>query len=182
MARQFYDRYNRHSDGIHQTAISSDSGQLEGVTDFDFDEIDRNLGHDPKTETPVEMADVSAALAIILQWICGTPDLRNAGARAASLLAYLDPSNAPFDRVNLAIIAEEAGCTRASLSKELLDLRDQVGVTLIMGKLGSSREAYAKAQEAAFKSGRHTAFVRKDSKRRKAKSDAERTTDAKIGK
>ena len=165
MAQEFYNRYNRHSDGIHQTAINSDSGQLEGVVGFDFDEIDRNLGHDPEAEARVEMADVSAALAIILQWICGTPDIRNVGARAASLLAYLDPSNAPYDRVSLAIIADEAGCTRASLSKELLDLRDQVGVTLIMGKLGSSREAYSKAQNTAFKSGRHTAFKRKDRKK-----------------
>jgi hypothetical protein len=150
-------------DHLHEISYSRDNEQFERIAHFDFDQIDRNLGYEPEPEKAVEMSDVAAALAIILQWICGTPNLTNAGARAASLLAFLDPTNAPHGRETMADIAVEAGCTRAYLSKALLDLRDQTGIALTMGKLGSTRQTYAKAQKAAFNAGCHSGATRKDS-------------------
>jgi hypothetical protein len=147
-------------DHLHEISYSHDNEQFERIAHFDFDQIDRNLGYELEPEKAVEMSDVAAALAIILQWICSSPDISKVGARAASLLCYLDPTNAPHGRVSLARIAEEAGCTKSYLSKELLDLRDQTGVALTMGKLSGTRERYSQAQKAAFNAGCHSGTIR----------------------
>ncbi len=136
-----------------------------GVTDFDFDEIDRNLGFsepDDQTEHDISMSDVGAAFSLILGWICASDTLTGAGARAAALLTYLDPVNSRFE--SLADIARDAGLTRATLSKALLELRDQAGVNLSMGKLAGTRSTYSTAQREAVSKGTHCSATRKDTK------------------
>jgi hypothetical protein len=149
-------------DHLHEISYSHDNEQFERIDHFDFDQIDRNLGYEPEPEKAVAMSDVAAALAIILQWICSSPDISKVGARAASLLCYLDPTNAPHGRNTLQVIAEEAGCTRALLSRELMELRDDVGITLTLGKRSFSRESCSKAQNAAVAAGVHSSDTWKD--------------------
>ena len=55
-----------------------------------------------------------------------TKDLMSAGAHAAALLYFLDPARSEFK--SLADIADSAGMSRASLSKALLNLRDESGL------------------------------------------------------
>jgi hypothetical protein len=85
-----------------------------------------------------------------------------AGARASSLLAFLDPTNTQYGRVNLSAIARESGFTKGALSRALLDLRDQTGISLNNGKLQSSRATYAQAQRASYANGDHSGQHRKD--------------------
>jgi len=88
--------------------------------------------------------------------------LKIVGAKVASLLCYLDPTNAPHGRTTLDTIAKQAGCTRALLSKRLLELRDQVGIHISMGKGARTRDRYRKAQEFAVAAGCHSSNTRKD--------------------
>jgi hypothetical protein len=70
-------------------------------------------------------------------------------------------SEMPLGRVNLAAIAREAGCTKQALSKWLCEFRDEVGVTMTVGKNQSAREKYAIAQRKALLNGTHASFRRK---------------------
>lgn len=59
---------NDPGDHLHELAID-DEGHLERSTQFDYDEVDRNLfGVEP--EDSVTFGDMSAALGLILGWIC----------------------------------------------------------------------------------------------------------------
>jgi len=159
-------KYESRFDGVHPVAFNRESGHVERVGRFDFDEVDRNLGNEPEEEPGISFSDASAAISLILQWACETPDLKLVGARTASLLAYLDSTNAPHERTTLEAIAKEAGCTRALLSKRLLELRDQAGVHLTMGKRAYTRDRYKKAQDFAVAAGVHSSVSRKDRKKR----------------
>jgi hypothetical protein len=154
-------------DHIRAIGVNSD-GHLERIGNPDWESIYYNCDGESTEEDTVSFSDMGAALAIILQWICSSKDLRLAGARAASLLCFLDPVNAPHGRDSLTKIASEADCTKAALSAALLDLRDQTGCALSMGKLASTRERYAQAQKAAVQAGCHSRSTRKDSVKRRA--------------
>ena len=154
------------SDGIHDIGV--ESGRFTRTYDFDYSEIDRNLGFEPEAEAGVAMPDVAACFSLILEWILKADTLQTAGARAASLAVYLNPvDNAKFGS-NLAEIADNAGCTRALLSRALLSLRDQAGIYLSGGKRSFARDSYRKAQLAAVEAGVHSSASRKDRKTRKA--------------
>lgn len=159
-----------HGDSIHEVGLDKD-GRLERIGQFDYDEVERNLGNEPEPEPGVPMHDAAACLALILQWACKSNSLTNVGARVASLLAYLDPVNAPHDRNTLSAIAEEAGCTKALLSRELLELRDQCGIHLTIGKRSFSRQSCRTAQLAAVEAGVHSGTVRKDRKNKLASEE-----------
>src|SRR5207248_1949256 len=97
---------------IHSVGYG-DSGTLEPITDFDYDAVDRALGFEPEPETPVEFADMTAAFSLVLQWIATPTEVRHVGARALTLLYFLDPSNSRFG--SLEEIAKNAGCTRQAI-------------------------------------------------------------------
>ena len=147
--------------------FGTEDGHLTRSYNFSFDEVDRNLGNEPEAEPGVAMPDVAACFSLILEWILKADTLQTAGARAASLAVYLNPvDNAKFGS-NLAEIAENAGCTRALLSRALLSLRDQAGIYISGGKRSFARDSYRKAQLAAVKAGVHSSARRKDRKTRK---------------
>jgi hypothetical protein len=103
-----------HSDGIH-TNIGSDNGELVATTDFDYSEIDRGCFDHEEQPDSVSFSDMSAALSLILGWVCASPNLTHCGGRAAALLWMLDVTNAPHGRDNLTKIAKELSCLVMSL-------------------------------------------------------------------
>jgi transposase-like protein len=103
---------------------------------------------------------MSAALALILNWVCSSPNLTYCGARAAALLCLLDPINAPHHRDSLANIAREAGVTRAAISKWIVQFREEADISLTVGKLNSTRETFRNAQLEAVANGTHAGQVR----------------------
>jgi hypothetical protein len=152
------------SDGLH--SVSYVDKQIHPTTNFDYDSIDRELGFEPE-EDRITWSDASAAISLILSWACGRNDSRrakppsivSAGARVNALLYLLDPVSARYD--TLTAIADAAGMTRASISKELMSLRRELGGILPM-KVSGSSDMYRKAQEAALAAGCHSSSTRKD--------------------
>ena len=148
--------------GDHLHAVAIEDGRAVRSYDFDYDEIDRNLGNEPEPEPGIPMHDVAAILSLLLQWACSSDSLTLVGARTASLLAFLNVVDAPHNRRTLAEIAREAGCTRQALSKALLELRDECGIHLTIGKRSYARESFKKAQLAAVEAGVHASVTRRD--------------------
>jgi hypothetical protein len=153
--------------GVHEVGHDKD-GRIERIAHPDWESIYHDLDGEGIEDSTVTMSDVGAVLSLILQWACRSNSLTNVGARIASLLAFLDPVNAPHKRNTLAAIAKEAGCTKALLSRELLELRDQTGVRLTLGKRSFSRQSCRTAQNYAVKAQVHSSASRRDSKKRKA--------------
>jgi hypothetical protein len=53
--------------------------ELVQTTNFDWDEIDRNVFGVEEQETQVDYSDMVAALSLIFGWICASPDLSHVG-------------------------------------------------------------------------------------------------------
>jgi len=117
------------------------------------------------------MADASAALSIVIQWVCSGHRASAAGiaGRALALLYFLDPVNSSFD--SLEDIASHVGCTKQLLSKDLMSLRRQTGLAISGGKSLAARDNYSRAQHAAVAAGTHSKFIRKDSQRKAEVAD-----------
>ncbi len=142
--------------GDHLHEVAFQDGGFERVGHPDWEEISRRVDGEEPADTTVTMSDVGACFALILQWALGADTLTLAGARIASLGVYLDPvHNARFGS-NLAEIAREAGCTRAALSKALMDFRDDCGIQLSGGKRSEARASYRQTQIEALEAGRHS--------------------------
>jgi hypothetical protein len=160
-----------------KTALENE--RMVPVTEPDWDEIDRRLGFEPEEEPGINMTDAGAALALILQWMCGRedsklskPSITGAGWRAHALLYLLDPSNARYG--SLQEIADAGNVSKACVSKGLVQLRAQIGGAEFMSlKISGSRETYQKAQRASIAAGVHSRYCRKD-----RKSDTEISLEA----
>jgi hypothetical protein len=148
------------SDGIHPD-IAHDGNERTPTVGFDYGEVDRNLFGNEEPRRPSSVLEMSAALCLILEWICASPDLKHCAGRAAALMCMIDPVNSPHNRRDLTAIARECGVTKQAVSKWLADLGDQTGVSLTVGKRSSMREKYRAAQIAALEKGTHSSFVRK---------------------
>jgi hypothetical protein len=109
------------------------------------------------TQYSISIDRVTTTFTQILGWMLSSRDLTFAGAKCASLATLLDPTSSGYR--NLSEVARAANCSRATLSKALMCLRDDFGVELTAGKLGSSREAYHRAQLAAVQRGTHASNV-----------------------
>jgi biotin operon repressor len=134
-------------DGIHQVGTDENDAVCQ-VVDFDYSALDP-----AEPEPTIRVSLAASGLVRVLAWILRSHDLRLAGARAASIMALLDPVNSPFR--NLSQIARSVGISRAALSKAILQLRDNDGVRFAGGKMDSSREIYRQAQLELVRTGRH---------------------------
>jgi hypothetical protein len=76
-------------------------------------------------EQTVSFSDMAAALSLIVQFACSSPDICHVGGRIAAIGVLLDPSNQPHDRRTLADVAREVGVSRAAVSRWIMDFRDQ---------------------------------------------------------
>jgi len=152
-------RDDQPGDHLHSAARTQD-GRLERTTHFDFEEIDRLLGNHG-TEDSVSWSDMVAAFCLVLEWLTGSTGTTfvMSGARCHSLMYFLDPTNCRFD--SLEDIATEAGCSRAALSKSLLQVRDQLGMHWKMGKRSFVRENCRRGQLASVDLGTHASCQRK---------------------
>jgi len=140
------------SDHVHQLATEDD--QIVGVCDFDYSEVDRGLGWAKDSEGMVSMSDCAAALSLVIEHCLQAQSLTLAGAEPAALAVFLNPvHNCKFGRT-LSEIAKEAGCTRAALSKSLINFRDAAGVHLSMGKLSGSRRSTERFRSRHWKKAR----------------------------
>ena len=149
----------------------NDANKLEPSAGFDFEEVFRDLDGEEPAETTVSMADASAAISILLGWICGTMhdkplNITSVGAKAESLLLLLDSNQSKYE--SLADIAAAAGITRQTLSKSLLSLKDQTGLALSIGKLAGTRQTYRATQIKSLEAGTHSSTTRKDLKSKRA--------------
>jgi hypothetical protein len=154
---------------VHEIARNSED-RLEPVSQFSYREVDRLLGFEDEDDK-ISFSDASAAMALILQWMCGTSrgltkgngkqsPIVSAGVLALALLFLLDPTNARYESTPQ--IAEAAGVTRSAVNKALMVLRDQLGGILpLRGTI--ARENYRKAQLAAV-GGRHPFKLSKSEK------------------
>jgi hypothetical protein len=102
-------------------------------------------------------------------------NLESIASRVLALHFHLRPENSGFSSISE--IALACGCTKQAISKSLVEFRDLIGFGLVAGKMDGAREAYSRAQKAAVRAGVHSAFLRKDVKRRRVKSDAEKAAE-----
>jgi hypothetical protein len=157
-------------DSVHEICYAQgdspeELGYFDKIEHFDYDEIDRRLGFEPASEErTVTFSDMTALFCLILEFVLGGESLTLAGARAAALAVYLNPVHNNRFGNNLSEIAREAGCTRACLSKALLNFRDSCGVHISAGKPASARDTYRRVQKYAVAAGVHSGFTRKDAK------------------
>jgi hypothetical protein len=128
---------------------------LEPITNPDFDEISRNLG-EPVDDEPTMPELAGEALISMLSWIVGSHPNSEASyphvaARAMALCLLLRPEL--VDGIEtMQDIACLCGCSRAALSKSILELRDVTGFSHCRHiKSESSRETYAKSAKAGWK-------------------------------
>jgi len=154
------------SDHVHAIAIQD--GRIERVGQFDWDEVYRNVDGEEREETAVSFSDMSAVFSLILEWMLKAETLQLVGARAAALAMYLDPVNNNRFGSSLLQIAEQAGSTRAALSKSLIDFRRAAGVHLSMGKGSETTDSYRACQIKSLEAGTHSSFNRKDLKQQAA--------------
>jgi hypothetical protein len=160
---------NQYADGIHD--IGFVDGHIEPIAQFPYDEIDINLGlADPDSEpsdqpeqpAKITFQDAAAAWILLVEWIVGDnrSSFTMAAARAHTIIYWLSPDTCRFD--SLQAISEEANCTRAALSKSLLELRDQLKIGFQFKRPGS-REAYSECQTVALREGKHSSQRRRTS-------------------
>ena len=149
---------------VHETAF--EDNQIVEVTDFDWASIDRSCDGIEPAEQTISLADASAAISIILGWICkgqyksDPAPIASVASRAEALLLLLDPNQSRYE--TLADIARASGMTRAAISKSLLSLKDQSGLALTIGKLHGTRDTYREAQRKCVAEGTHSSFRRRD--------------------
>jgi biotin operon repressor len=148
--------YQDLGDHLHTLAVEDET--LVRSQDFDFEEVYRNVDSEEPEETTISMADASAAISIILGWICQSAkdepaSIKTVASKAESLLLLMDSNQSKYK--SLADIARAAGLTRAALSKNLLSLKDQTGFRVIVGKLGGARDTFRSVQNALVANGRH---------------------------
>jgi biotin operon repressor len=142
-------------DHVHLVGRNSD-GCLEAISTFDYAAVDENLGlFEADPEQQISFADAAACWSLLLEWIVAgrRSSLAMAGARAHALMHFLNSDNCRFK--SLQAIADEAGCTRAALSKFLLELRDQLQIGFDFKRLGA-RDNYREGQIRALEEGRHS--------------------------
>jgi hypothetical protein len=141
----------------------NDEGHLEATTDVEdfYDEIDRSCFGVEDEEESVPFSDMTAALALIVDWSCDSKHPNIIASRILALQVLLSPTNAKHGRTDLAAIARDCGITRAAVSKCLIEFRDEVGTSLTVGHRNSSRERCRQAQEYALKRGIHVSNTRK---------------------
>src|SRR5438128_1540364 len=140
---------NLAGDGLHETVWNVDSESFEGVTLPSWEEIYYNCDGEELPETMVSFSDMSAALSIIIGWLCKSQRdeparITTVGAKAEALLFWLDPNQSKY--TSLTAIARACGLTKAAISKQLLSLKDQLGSAVSVGKLSSTRQTYRQAQ------------------------------------
>jgi hypothetical protein len=151
-------------DGVHEVCWDSDSESFEGVTQPDFESIYRACDGEEPAETMVSFSDMSAALAIILGWLCKSQrdepaKINIVGAKAEMLLWWMDPTQSRYD--SMSDISRAAGVTRALLSKYIVALRNELQLYMSAGKSQGSREVYSRAQHAAVAAGCHASQVQR---------------------
>jgi biotin operon repressor len=160
-------------DHVHESGIEND--HLVPIGEFHFSAIDRACFGVEASDDHVSFSDAAASWAVILDWICQLPKLgpqsgdidekryKMVAARALALHQLLSPGQSRFK--SQVDVAKELGITKASISKFMLGLRDQLGTVLAFsGKRGFARQSCRKAQVAAVKAGVHSSFSRKDKK------------------
>lgn len=147
------------SDHIHSLAIDSE-GRLERSCSPDamYDEVDRNVfGVEPVEET-VEWQDMAASFSMVIDWCTQTKDIKITAGRVHSLALLLWPESAQF--ASLADIARHCSCTRAALSKSLLEFKDSCGFFQSIGKRHFTRDTFAAAQNRAVENGTQSSQCR----------------------
>jgi|SRR6516165_6347162 hypothetical protein len=121
---------------------------------FDFAALDPR---EPEALVPV--AEATAALVTILQWLMRSESFASTGAKVFALSALLNPVQSPYRSLAAIARASEKECWRkdistAALSKSLLELLDSNAVRLRI-RLNSSREVYRQTQLELVAAGRH---------------------------
>jgi hypothetical protein len=154
------DELHEVSDHLHEIGVKDE--HLVPSVSFDYQAVDDALGNEEPAET-VDFTDAASAIKSILLWICSPPDIKLVGARAASLLAWMDPIEAKtHNRATLTDIAKQANITKQAVSKWLVELRDSIDLQIGVGKSNLSRRAYREAQIRPLGAGTHAKFKRHD--------------------
>ena len=133
------------SDHVHR--LATENGDICPVIDFDYQQVEGYA----ETEKTIPMAEASAALAMIINWVTELRDLRANGARAAAL-SFLLNGNGRYR--SLSEIARETGVSRATISLWLLQLRDLYGIRLNL-RGSFVRQNCRRAQINAVQTGTH---------------------------
>jgi hypothetical protein len=168
-------KHQEFGDGIHSITYVHPDGEREDEKGYfdrtvepDWESIYHNCDGESVEESSVSFSDLSAVFVLILEFILGGETLTLSGARAAALAVYLDPVHNSKFGSNLSEIAREANCSRAALSKSLLNFRDAIGVHLSAGKSHGSRSTYQEVQRRCIKAGVHSSTTRKDLRSKRA--------------
>jgi hypothetical protein len=151
-------------DAIHGPITFTDQHGFEPTTGPDWQSIDYHCdGLLPEEET-ITKSDAAAVISILTGWLCHSygdapADIRTVAAKCEALLYWLDPNQSKYS--SLTEIAEACQLTRAAVSKQLLNLKDQIGSCVSAGKMSSSRETYRDTQRRLVHEGRHASDTRR---------------------
>jgi biotin operon repressor len=140
------------------------TGQWEPTTGPDWEAIDFNCDNLLPEQETLSFSDGSAALALLVGWICqsagpGPANVITIASKAEAVLFWLDPIQSRYS--SLADIARALGITRAAISKQLLDLKDQIGSCVSAGKMSGTRATYRAKQLELVASGKHASDTRR---------------------
>ena len=147
--------------------VATEDDHLVGVCQPDWESIYHNVDGEAIEEDQLSYSDASAAISILVGWMCHSSrqepaDPRTVAAKCEAVLFWLDPNQSKYR--SLSEIGCATGLTRAAISKQLLGLKDQLGSAVSVGKLGSTRSVYRKAQLDCLERGNHSSQVRKRKK------------------
>jgi hypothetical protein len=150
-----------HGDDIHDIAVVCDDGQVGPTCDFNWSEID---GYDePAEDTQYDIGDVSGALSVIVGWCCRPIHPNLVASRVLALQRWLWPAESRYD--SMSPIAADCQCTKAAISKALLNLHDELGMRLPVGKNYHTRARFSEVQKRLVKTGRHASNRKRKAKR-----------------
>ena len=143
---------------------SGEPGRFERIADFSWEEVYRAVDGEEPAERMISFSDSSAAISVLIGWLCHSgrdepADIRTVAAKCEALLFWLDPNQSKYE--SLADIARVTGHTRAAISKQLLNLKDQLGSCVSVGKRSHTRATYRACQVEAIEKGTHASFKRR---------------------
>jgi hypothetical protein len=83
------------ADGIHKTALNTDTHHFEGVVDFDYSQVDRNLSGELEDidRADYSLANLGSAVNVLLSWFVKGRSLEFIAGRALVLHWCLLPEN-----------------------------------------------------------------------------------------
>ena len=131
--------------------VNHTAPEVHGITEFDYDEVDRLLSDIEETE-PDDLEKIAEMFGMMLRFLWpANLSIRAAAIRFITLTAGIRPDL--VDGKTYLEIAKQFGVTKASISKSALKIQDSLGIKFRNSRNISDREQMRAAQHKIYQSG-----------------------------